>query len=245
MFFIEAKKAKRETTSYVIVFLFVVLNVGNGALTYIDNLEIFKAQSVSWIAVWGQAGLLWSFLFLPLAVSIYCANLCSIEKENNNWQRLVSYDLAYKSYIAKFLRAACYGLAGQILFAAGVLGVSLFFKFTLEAQDIAAILVWLLMGYIGVLSLVSLQLYLGIFIKSYSVHVGVGLIGGFSALMLDLLTPVAKFVYPYSQIAVGMHVRELSIEFDPVKIIIFTVVNLFFILMPLILAYPRLQRIKD
>jgi hypothetical protein len=175
---IQRIKTKRSRFSVVAVPLLVALNVTNGVSNYLANAGVFDKQDVTWLALWGQAGLLWSVVFLPLLVSIRAATLCRMEHQNENWQRMASYGAAVRvAYRGKLLSMAVFVLASQAMFSGAVL-----------------------------------------------VAVAVGLAGAVSGLAVTIVAPVLQTVYPYSQIAAGMRIRELAPP-GPVELVVFIALN--------------------
>lgn len=239
---IETRKCRHEWLYYAVVIAFVALNVANGVFNYIRNSNTFVEEGIDWAAIWGQGGLLWSSIFLPFALSLYCGMLCSIEGENGNWQRLASYGLAQRSYYAKLAKAALFALAAQLAFFFGVGIGSMSIGFVLAPSAVWTMFSWAAAGWLGSLCVCSIQLYAGLFIFSYPLIVGVGVIGSFAGLAIELVSPSLRWLYPYAQILVGNHVRELG-AFSASQVLEFVFVCLLFIVLPAVLAVPRLRAI--
>lgn len=238
---IETTKARREWVFYLITAGFIVLNVTNGTVNYIQNKEIFQANNVTWLAVWGQSALLWSTIFLPFGLSLYCGMLSSLDNTDRNWQRLISYGIAYQTYLAKLGKAAAYCLFSQLAFYLAVTLISLVLGFSFQGSSLFPLLGWALLGWLGSLTIASLQLFLGLYVASYPVLVGIGTIGAFMGLALSILLPLGNLVFPYSQIILGNHVRELA-PFSPAMLIFFLLFNSICLVLPTGLALARLQK---
>lgn len=237
---IETRKCRHEWLYYAIVIAFIALNIANGVSNYIRNSDTFVKEGINWAAIWGQGGLLWSSIFLPFAICLYCGMLCSMEGENGNWQRLASYGLAQRSYYAKLAKAALFALASQLTFFLGVSIGSISIGFVLTPSAVWTMLSWTVAGWLGSLCVCSIQLYVGLFIFSYPLIVGVGVIGSFAGLAIELFSPPLRRLYPYAQILIGNHVRELG-AFSVTQVVEFILVCLFFIILPVVLAVPRLR----
>jgi hypothetical protein len=222
---IQRIKTKRSRFSVVAVPLLVALNVTNGVSNYLANAGVFDKQDVTWLALWGQAGLLWSVVFLPLLVSIRAATLCRMEHQNENWQRMASYGAAVRvAYRGKLLSMAVFVLASQAMFSGAVLVAGAGLGFALNSGELAELLLWAALGAVGAFSIAVLQVVVGIVVRSFAATVAVGLAGAVSGLAVTIVAPVLQTVYPYSQIAAGMRIRELAPP-GPVELVVFIALN--------------------
>ncbi|MBI0062867.1 ABC transporter permease [Bifidobacterium apousia] len=68
--------------------LFDSVGIFNGWDQYQSYRADFQAQGVTWAAVWGQAILLPSMVFMPVLVAAFAAQVESNEHKGRNWQRL-------------------------------------------------------------------------------------------------------------------------------------------------------------
>ncbi len=207
---IERQKSKRAWILLVVAVLLVGLNVFNGAGNYLGNADIFEAQGLTWIAVWGQAGLLWAILFFPFLITVRAASLTRMEHEQANWRRLASYGAHLRIYRGKIVLLAGFVLLCQAMFVAAVLVVSLALGFDLTPSDVAAMLSWGLLGAVGGMTVAAIQLLVGILVRSFATNVAIGLVASIGSLMVTLVAPLLEAVYPYAQIGVGMRVRALD-----------------------------------
>ncbi|WP_448232918.1 ABC transporter permease [Microbacterium lacticum] len=209
-FVIERRKSKRAWSLLVVAALLVGLNAANGISNYLSNTDTFDAQGVTWVAVWGQAGLLWSTLFFPFLIILRAASLTRMEHEQGNWRRLASYGAHLRIYWGKLLVLAGFVALCQAIFIAAMLLSSLGLGFSLTGSDVAAVIGWGLLGVAGGLSVAAIQLLVGILVRSYATTVAIGLVASIGSLMVALVAPFLETVYPYAQIAVGMRVRALD-----------------------------------
>lgn len=205
---IERHKSKRAWVLLAVVIVLAGLNALNGATNYLRNAETFQEQGVTWLAVWGQGGLLWAILFFPFLITIRAASLTRMEHEQGNWRRLASYGAHLRVYRGKLLLLAGFVLCCQAAFIVVVAIASLLLGFGLPPEAIAAMLCWGLLGAIGGMTVAAIQLVVGIIVRSYATTVAIGLVASVGSLMatlggLDLL-------YPYAQAGVGMRVRALD-----------------------------------
>ncbi|OZG48775.1 ABC transporter permease [Bombiscardovia coagulans] len=83
--------------------LFDAIGMFNGWDQYISYQEDFHAQGVTWSAVWGQAVLLPSMVFMPLLVAAFAAQVEANEHKGRNWQRLNASGTAGTAIVGKML----------------------------------------------------------------------------------------------------------------------------------------------
>lgn len=207
---IERRKSKRAWILVAVAVVLVGLNVFNGIGNYLSNVDVFQAQGLTWVAVWGQAGLLWAILFFPLLITLRAASLTRMEHEQANWRRLASYGAHLRTYRGKLLLLAGFVLLCQTIFVAAVILVSLILGFTLTLPDVSAMLCWGLLGAVGGLTVATVQMLVGILVRSYATTVAIGLVASIGSLMVTLVAPLLEAAYPYAQIGVGMRVRALD-----------------------------------
>lgn len=68
--------------------LFDAIGMFNGWDQYVSYRHDFQTQGVTWSAVWGQAILMPSMVFMPVLVAAFAAQVEAGEHEGRNWQRL-------------------------------------------------------------------------------------------------------------------------------------------------------------
>jgi len=100
------------------------LNTVNGVHTYLSETDAFRAQDITWQAVWGQGGLMWSIFFLPLLISIRAAGLTRMEHEHDNWRRMATYGATTTTYTGKLALTTLFALYCQTAFLLLVLASS-------------------------------------------------------------------------------------------------------------------------
>lgn len=207
---IERRKTKRGWVLLAVSTMLAVLNVVNGATNYLRNIDSFQEQGVTWLAVWGQGGLLWAILFLPFLITIRAASLTRMEHEQGNWRRLASYGAIAHVYRGKFALLFGFVLYCQAVFTLATLLASFALGFSLGMNDVVAMLCWGLLGTIGGITVAAIQLVVGIIVRSYATTVAIGLIASVGSLMATLASGVLEAIYPYAQAGVGMRVRALE-----------------------------------
>lgn len=91
--------------------LFDAIGMFNGWDQYISYRSDFQSQGVTWAAVWGQAVLLPSMVFMPVLVAAFAAQVEANEHKGRNWQRLNAGGMAGTAVAGKML----HGLTSSLL----------------------------------------------------------------------------------------------------------------------------------
>ena len=207
----ERVKTRRAWLLYLVVVLLIGLNLANGVANYFQNVAIFQEQGVTWMAVWGQSGLLYTLLFLPFIISIKAASMTRMEHENSNWRRMASYGAAARvTYPGKILLMAAFAGTCQLLYLVAFFTVGLISGFELSPHVVGEFTLLACAGWIGAMTIGCLQLVIGLLVKSFASTVAIGFVGTVAGFVLTLAAPVLQALYPYTQIGVGMHVRSLT-----------------------------------
>lgn len=206
----ERLKTRRAWGLYAVVALLIGLNLANGVANYFQNIATFHEQGVTWMAVWGQSGLLYTLLFFPIVISIKVASLTRIEHDNSNWQRMASYGAVIQvTYRGKILSLAAFVSICQLMYFVAFLTMGLASGFALSVHVLAEFALLIFSGWIGAMTIGCLQLFIGLIVKSFASTVAIGFIGTITGFALTLAVPALQALYPYTQIGVGMHVRTL------------------------------------
>ncbi|PXY82780.1 ABC transporter permease [Bifidobacterium asteroides] len=91
--------------------LFDAIGIFNGWDQYQSYRPDFQTQGVTWAAVWGQAILLPSMVFIPVLVAAFAAQVGANEHKGRNWQRLNASGMIGTAIIGKML----HGLLASLL----------------------------------------------------------------------------------------------------------------------------------
>ena len=164
---LHAEKIKlRRTPVWLAFVLLPVLPAVIGTFNYLANLGLLKSD---WESLWTQHTLFFCYFFLPALLGVYCAYLWRLEHLDHNWNRVMTVPMPVWSLcLSKFLVALGL-LAGTVLWQ-GVLfilggllaGIRVPIPW-LQVMD------WLACGFLGGAAVLSLQLFLSLFIRSFAV----------------------------------------------------------------------------
>ncbi|WP_027626422.1 ABC transporter permease [Clostridium lundense] len=169
-----------------------------GTFNYLANKDILTKE---WYSLWTQHTIFYCYFFLPVLIGIYCAYLCRLENINNNWNSILTSPVSIKSiYFSKFITVMKMLLFTQIFEGILFYISGKFAGFTTKIPS--EMFLWLLLGFCAGAAIVSVQLTISLVIKSFSVPIGISLLGGFLG-----VAATAKGVglyFPYSLFSIGM-----------------------------------------
>ena len=201
---LHAEKIKlRRTPVWLAFVLLPVLPAVIGTFNYLANLGLLKSD---WESLWTQHTLFFCYFFLPALLGVYCAYLWRLEHLDHNWNRVMTVPMPVWSLcLSKFLVALGL-LAGTVLWQ-GVLfilggllaGIRVPIPW-LQVMD------WLTCGFLGGAAVLSLQLFLSLFIRSFAVPVAIALAGGICGLMAT--TQGWGLFFPYALLSLGMRANN-------------------------------------
>ncbi|BDA64359.1 ABC transporter permease [Actinomyces capricornis] len=221
---IERIKSKRSWILVIVAVALAALNTASGVYKYLGYTEIFRAQGVTWQVVWGQGSLMWGTFFLPLLITIRATGLARMEHEHDNWRRMATYGAAATTYTGKLTLTTLFALYCQTVFLLLVMAASAALGFHLTPTDITTAITWALLGALGAITIVTVQLLIGIYVPSFATAVLIGMGASFLGLATLLAVPPLAPFYPYSQITIGMQARTLSMP-TPTQIAWFLIWN--------------------
>lgn len=98
--------------------LFDAIGIFNGWDQYQSYKPDFQAQGVTWAAVWGQAILLPSMVFMPVLVAAFAAQVEANEHKGRSWQRLNASGMVGTAVAGKMLHGLLASLLTVVIFEA-------------------------------------------------------------------------------------------------------------------------------
>lgn len=201
MFFniLKAEKLKLHNSPIWLAFLVIpCISAFMGTFNYLNNTSILTEQ---WYSLWTQHTLFYCYFCFPALIGVYCAYECRLEHTRNNWNLLLTMPVK-KKYIFFSKLITIYKivlitqlLVGILFYICGKLS-----GFT-EPMPSSFILL-LLLGSIGSLPSIALQLTLSLRIRSFAVPVGISMIAGI--LGLAFRAKGLGIFFPYSLFSIGM-----------------------------------------
>lgn len=179
-----------------------------GTFNYLQNIEILTGQ---WYSLWTQHTLFYACFFYAPLIALYCSYLWRLEHRNNNWNVLMTAPVSVPClYLGKLAVIFQVTLITQIW--VGILFVVCGTIIGLPGFCPPVILLWLLRGTVAAAAIGSLQLFLSMVIRSFSIPIGIALIGGILGMLL--FNKGAGLCWPYSLMIMGMNSNKAEDALD-------------------------------
>ncbi|WEV68836.1 ABC transporter permease [Bifidobacterium sp. ESL0775] len=189
--------------------LFDLIGMFNGWSQYVDYRKDFQAQGVTWAAVWGQAILLPSMVFMPILVAAFASQIESNEHVGRNWQRLNASGTALAAVAGKML----HGLLASLLTVA-VFEVEFFVvgKVILgfNLRDVGPFLFRGVPMTLAVWTIMTLTQAISVEFESFAGMMSVVLVLTLVGCVLSLVVPSLTLAYPFSLITGASAARDLD-----------------------------------
>ena len=175
-----------------------------GCANYLGNLGTITP---GWANLWTQQTLFVCYFFLPALLGAGCSLLWRQEHQGSNWNEFMVQPVPVRDLVlAKF----CVGALMSLLAFASILvfyvgsGVALGVPGELPAARIAE---YVVLGILGSLVVVAIQLGVSMVVRNFAAPVGVALAGGVSGVVATVAG--LGSVWPYSLLQTGMNSNEL------------------------------------
>lgn len=192
----------RRTPLWAAFLALPVISAVMGTANYVANTDILKE---GWLDLWAQHTLFAAVFFLPALYGALCSCEWRWEHLGHNWNRLMTQPVpAEMIWLGKFVPSAGVALGSQLLIGGLYLVSGRLAGLTEPLPE--NLPVWLLMGWIGSLAILGVQLFLSMVIRSFAVPVGIALAGGVTGL-LAAARGKAEMI-PYSLLAAGMNANN-------------------------------------
>ena len=196
---IEKMKLKRSPI-WIAFVVMPVIPALLGTLNYKVNIEILKSQ---WYSLWTQHTLFTCDFFLPILIGIYCSYIMRMEYNNHNWNKVLTMPVSRSMiFLSKLVTVSCMILFSEIWIAVLFVVSGKIVGMT-DPIPIKDMIIWCLFGTLGGMVIVSIQLLLSLFIKSFALPVGIAFAGGLSGLVF--LAKNLGHIWFYSLMAYGMN----------------------------------------
>lgn len=173
-----------------------------GTFNYQQNTAILTS---GWYSLWTQHTLFYASLFYAPLIALYCSYLWRLEHINNNWNVLMTSPVSIPSiYLGKLF--VIFGITLITQLWVGVLYLISGKLIGLAGLPPAHIFLWLLRGTLAAAAIGSLQLLLSMKIRSFSVPIGIALIGSVTGLLIS--NEGFGLYCPYSLMLMGMNANK-------------------------------------
>jgi hypothetical protein len=188
---------------WAMFFLLPVISAGYGTFNYLQNLEILKD---GWYSLWTQHTLFYSMFFFPAMVAAYAAYLWRLEHLGHNWNLIMASPVKpLDLFIAKFAVVAKLALLTHIfVFVLYVFCGKIFAH--LSGWPSMRLPFFLLRGAVGALAVIAAQLVLAMMIRSFTVPIFLGLVGGVTGMFAG--SKGFALAWPYCLMQAGMNANK-------------------------------------
>nr|CUH82816.1 LmgG-immunity to the lacticin LMG [Lactococcus lactis subsp. lactis] len=235
----ELKKLKKSGFIYFII-AFNIISIFIGSAIFSANKAVFVGDGDQSIVLWGQSSLYSSQLFFPILVGILCAVSWQIEEKNKNWQKLLTSPLTPLQIVSsKFITIIIFTLINQLLFYVMFIFSSMILN--IPKINFTLFILWSILGWVGSFSIVAVQLFLSIRIRSFASPILISAGGALLGLISLFLGEFISFVFPYSQLQIGMRARALQ-NFNVTELLIFILISIIYSIIFILLATNSLDR---
>ena len=196
-------KAEREKLRHSVILpaciLIPVIPAVMGTFNYLQNQDVLSAQ---WQSLWTQHTLFYACFFFAPLIGLYCSYLWRLEHRCHNWNMVMTAPVPVGClFFAKL--AVILGITVITQFWTGVLFLICGKLAGLPGFFPPIFLLWLLRGVVGAVPICALQLLLSMKLRSFSVPIGVGLLG--SVIGLLIANEGLGTVWPYCLMLTGMN----------------------------------------
>ncbi len=189
----------RHSLIFPACILIPVIPAVMGTFNYLQNTELLTEQ---WYSLWTQHTLFYaSFFYAPL-IALYCSYLWRLEHLNHNWNVFLTAPITIPClYLGKLAVIMKVTLITQLwvgilyLFSGKIIG--------LPGLCPARICFWLLRGTLAAAAIGAVQLLLSMLIRSFSLPIGIALIGSILGMLLS--NKGLGYFWPYSLMTMGMN----------------------------------------
>lgn len=198
----EALKLRRNPV-WLVFLVLPLIAAFMGTFNYLNNVEILKHQ---WYDLWTQHTLFLCGFFMPALLGINCAALCRLENFGHNWNTVLSAPVPRSTiFFAKLAEAS-----GMVLLTQAWVGALFLISGRLAgleaAPPVESLLLWLLCGAMGGITVCAVQLFLSLLIRSFAVPIGIALIGGIVGFLANV-RGLALYI-PYALVSAGMNANN-------------------------------------
>ncbi|WP_165209084.1 ABC transporter permease [Streptococcus tangpeifui] len=202
-----------------------LLSVVYGSVNFAGNIGVLKRE---WLSLWTQVYLFYGSFFFPGMIGIVCAYIWNSEHKRNSLKLLLTSAYSFSSIVwAKIIVAFGLILISQLYFLSLYAISGLLFKF--EMAFPTPLLLWAILASLFSVSLVAIQTYLSLRIKSFAPPVALAMVIGVFGFILTAqhIVPELGYVLPFAKLAASMNqmtaVNPEITSFEWLRLILYTV----------------------
>ena len=189
--------------------LFDAIGIFNGWDQYQSYRPDFQAQGVTWAAVWGQAILLPSMVFMPVLVAAFAAQIEANEHKGRNWQRLNASGMVGTAIAGKML----HGLLASLLTVAIFESEFILVGVLVGGFDPAELGPYLLRGVpmtLAVWAIMTLTQAIAARAESFASTMSIMFLLTLAGCVLSVAAPALALPYPLALITTASAARDMG-----------------------------------
>lgn len=182
------------------------LGMAGGWSQYTSFRAEFEAQGATWLAVWSQATLLPTMLFIPMLVGALTAQTAAGEHQGRNWQRMNANRLQGAMVAGKLLHMAQTALLTALVLLGEFIVTGLLLGFDpAELGPYAARLVPIALSVLVIEVFVA---WLGVVMTSFASVMTTVLVATVAGCAATLIVPAVSALYPLSLMTAACAPRD-------------------------------------
>lgn len=221
--FIKLKKSNVWTSVAVIPMISILFGSGN----YYMNREILQNQ---WYSLWTQVSLFYGFFFYAIILAITASYSWRMEHKDNNWNRILALPYTYSQLIiSKFISISIVSLFIQSIFVVFYY-ITGKFIFQFQTGFPYEVFLWAGISWIISIAICTMQSFISMKIKSFSIPVGIALFLCFVGIGFYIFNEIGlgenlAYFSPNSLLIVGMSSNKSEIlkVLEYIKMIVSTI----------------------
>lgn len=189
--------------------LFDAVGIFNGWDQYQSYKPDFQAQGLTWAAVWGQAILLPSMVFMPVLVAAFAAQVEANEHKGRNWQRLNASGMVGTALAGKVM----HGLLASLLTVATFESEFILVGVLVGGFDPAELGPYLMRGVpmtLAVWAIMTLTQAIAARAESFASTMSIMFLLTLAGCVLSLAAPSLALPYPLALITTASAARDMG-----------------------------------
>lgn len=197
---LKAERMKLKRSPIWLAFLIMpIIPAILGTVNYVYHQDMLTGE---WLSLWTQHTIFTCYFFMPIMLGVYCAYIMRLEHANHNWNKVFTMPASKGMiFISKLITASVMLVISEIWICALFLISG--YWIGLANLPWGTIATWCALGTLGGMVMLSVQILLSMFVRSFALPVGISFAGGLSGLVF--LTKGLGHIWPYSLMAYGMN----------------------------------------
>lgn len=202
----------------------------------------FKAQGVTYLAVWGQSALLPTTLFFPILLGALQAQKMSNEHNGRNIARLKAIGVVNKYITTLTLHSFVISMFSVLLFGTLQLVAGIFLHF--HISDVFSLVPRLFAIALAMTAWQLIVVGIGVCLSGFSSIVTVVLVSSLIGFGMAIVAPALSVVYPPALLAYASAVRCIGDFYAVGSIVISVMMNLMWIILGMIFIKVQFKRAR-